>query len=165
MFSTSSKEVIINPLHCRVPLPSLPMNKWINLSIDVLSFVSECFKSQTFRSIDLISLTGSCKVRKIFTMRNSLPDENSNNFLYSGKNEDYNYDINDSIPKAMNFPHDIVYDNFNVNYERTQSINNEAYFLVQNNTNTNQSNPIVTLNIKNNIGNSVYQLSKVYITI
>ncbi len=161
MFSTSSKEVIINPLHCRVPLPSLPMNKWINLSIDVLSFVSECFKSQTFRSIDLISLTGSCKVRKMFTMRNPLPDENSNNFLYTGKNEDNVYDIKDSVPKAMNFPHDVVYDNFNVNYERTQSINNEAYILVHNIPNDNQSNPIVSLNIKNNNGNNVYQLSKI----
>lgn len=159
MFSTSSKEVIINPLHCRVPLPHLSMNKWINLSIDVLSFVSECFRSQTFRSIDLISLTGSCKIRKIFTMRNPLPDDTLNNFLYNGKNNDNVYDMKELLPKAMNFPYDVVYENFNVNYERTKLINNEAMMIPNNVVLDNNTNPIASLNIKNTIGNNVYQLS------
>lgn len=149
MFSTSSKEIIINPLHCRVPLLYLPMNKWINVSIDVLSFVSECFKTQTFRSIDFISLSGSCKVRKVFTMRNSLPDGNSNNFIFNGRNDDYVYDINDLIPKSMNFSNEVVYENINVNHEKAQSINNNLIMMMNNNGNVKMNNPIVNLNSKN----------------
>ena len=142
MFSTSSKEIIINPLHCRVPLPNLPMNKWLNISIDVLSFVSECFNTLTFRSIDFISMSGSCKVRKIFTMRNGLPDENSNNFLFIDKNDNYINDNYEVVPKAMNFPHDLVYENINVNHEKLKTS-----ILMINNVNIN--NVIVNSNNKN----------------
>ena len=74
IFSSNNDNLVLNQLHCRIPIFELPIGKWINLSIDILSFVSECFKNLTFRSIDYISLSMSGKVRYIFTMRTPIID-------------------------------------------------------------------------------------------
>ena len=94
IFSSNNSDVIINQLHCRIPIINFPIGKWINFSIDILSFVSECFKDLTFRSVDYISLSMSGKVRYIFTMRTPLienhseNDENDDNILGEIDNED-----------------------------------------------------------------------------
>jgi hypothetical protein len=74
IFSSNNDNLVLNQLHCRIPIFELPIGKWINLSIDILSFVSECFKNLTFRSVDYISLSMSGKVRYIFTMRTPIID-------------------------------------------------------------------------------------------
>ena len=74
IFSSNNDNLVLNQLHCRIPILELPIGKWINLSIDILSFVSECFKNLTFRSVDYISLSMSGKVRYIFTMRTPIID-------------------------------------------------------------------------------------------
>ena len=74
IFSSNNDNLVLNQLHCRIPILELPIGKWINLSIDILSFVSECFKNLTFRSVDYISLSMSGKVRYIFTMRTPITD-------------------------------------------------------------------------------------------
>ena len=74
IFSCNNDNLVLNQLHCRIPILELPIGKWINLSIDILSFVSECFKNLTFRSVDYISLSMSGKVRYIFTMRTPITD-------------------------------------------------------------------------------------------
>ncbi len=79
IFSTNNLDLAINQLHCRIPLFKLPIGRWINLSIDILSFVSKCYKNLTFRSVDYISLSMSGKVRYIFAMRTPLI-ENNNKF-------------------------------------------------------------------------------------
>ena len=71
LFSSCSKELVINQYHCRIPLINFPLNIWVNLSIDILSFVSECFKAQSFRAIDYICLSANCKVRRICAMRSN----------------------------------------------------------------------------------------------
>lgn len=71
-FSTSNKEFSYTEQYCRIPLRNLPTGVWINLSIDILSFISECFKSHTFKSIDFISLSANCKIRRVYSMRVSL---------------------------------------------------------------------------------------------
>ena len=91
MFSSNNDNLVINQLHCRIPIFELPVGKWINLSIDILSFVSECFKNLTFRSVDYISLSMSGKVRYIFTMRTPLVD-NLNQVESEEKND---YDLDD----------------------------------------------------------------------
>ena len=90
IFSSNNDNLVINQLHCRIPIFELPIGKWINLSIDILSFVSECFKNLTFRSVDYISLSMSGKVRYIFTMRTPLID--NLNQVDEEKNE---YDLDD----------------------------------------------------------------------
>ena len=91
IFSSNNDNLVINQLHCRIPIFELPVGKWINLSIDILSFVSECFKNLTFRSVDYISLSMSGKVRYIFTMRTPLVD-NLNQVESEEKND---YDLDD----------------------------------------------------------------------
>lgn len=72
IFSSNNSDLVFNQLHCRIPILNFPIGKWVNFSIDILSFVSECFKDLTFRSIDYICLSMSGKVREIFTMRSPL---------------------------------------------------------------------------------------------
>lgn len=72
IFSTNNRDLNLNQLHCRIPILNFPIGKWVNCSIDILSFVSVCFKDLTFRSIDYICLSMSGKVREIFTMRTGL---------------------------------------------------------------------------------------------
>ena len=79
IFSTHLKDFSLNYFTCLIPLGIFPIGIWCNLSIDVLSFVTYCFKDLTFKSIDGIVLTASCKVRRIFTMRNKIKDTQSNN--------------------------------------------------------------------------------------
>ena len=85
IFSSNNDNLVINQLHCRIPIFELPVGKWINLSID------KCFKNLTFRSVDYISLSMSGKVRYIFTMRTPLVD-NLNQVECEEKND---YDLDD----------------------------------------------------------------------
>ena len=91
IFSSNNDNLVLNQLHCRIPILELPIGKWINLSIDILSFVSECFKNLTFRSIDYISLSMSGKVRYIFTMRTPIID----NMGQLETEENNNYELDD----------------------------------------------------------------------
>ena len=80
IFSTNNLDLAINQLHCRIPIFKFPIGRWVNFSIDILSFVSKCYKNLTFRSVDYISLSMSGKVRYIFAMRTPLI-ETKNNFV------------------------------------------------------------------------------------
>ena len=63
IFSSNNSDLAINQLHCRIPIFKFPIGRWVNFSIDILSFVSKCYKDLTFRSVDYISLSMSGKVR------------------------------------------------------------------------------------------------------
>ena len=103
-------------MHSRIPLLNLPLNSWINLSIDVISFASDCFKSQTFRSIEFISITGNCKIRKIFSLRNGLTDN-------INKLDPID---NDAMNKVISFPPKLIYENVNINFDKVKSyVDNE----------------------------------------
>lgn len=58
---------MINQLHARVPVSAIKRNVWLNLAIDVYAFGEACFPEAGWRQIDLIKLSGSCKLRRIFT--------------------------------------------------------------------------------------------------
>ena len=77
IFSSNNSDLVINQLHCRIPIFKFPIGRWVNFSIDILSFVSKCYKDLTFRSVDYISLSMSGKVRYIFTMRTPLIEKNN----------------------------------------------------------------------------------------
>ena len=108
LFSACSKEFIINQLHCRIPIINIPTGIWINLSLDILSFVSECFKGQSFRAIDSICLSADCKIRRICGMRQ----------LYTLSLEEYLQGDDNILPKGFILPNDIKYINinFDMNY-------------------------------------------------
>ena len=129
LLSACSKEFIINQLHCRIPIINIPTGIWINLSIDILSFVSECFKSQSFRAIDSICLSADCKIRRICGMRQ----------LYTLSEEDYLQGNDNVLPKGFILPNEInhININFDMNYiNQTVDIKN-----IKNNTKDKKTYP------------------------
>lgn len=118
IFSTNNLDLAINQLHCRIPILKFPIGRWVNFSIDILSFVSKCYKSLTFRSVDYISLSMSGKVRYIFTMRTPLKEINNNYELdEEGNIIDKNNDDNDNMEYNMdNIDNDTDEKNDNENY-------------------------------------------------
>ena len=95
ILSTNNSDLVMNQLHCRIPIFKLPIGRWINFSIDILSFVSK-YKNLTFRSVDYISLSMSGKVRYIFTMRTPLIETN-NNFELDEEGNIINYNNNSNL--------------------------------------------------------------------
>ena len=96
IFSTNNSDLVINQLHCRIPIFKFPIGRWVNFCIDILSFVSKCYKNLTFRSVDYISLSMSGKVRYIFTMRTPLIEIN-NNFDLDEEGNIINYNNNSNL--------------------------------------------------------------------
>lgn len=76
--SGTTKGISINHLHARIPIGSFLRDKWVNISIDVFAFAHFCFKGVNVQSIELIQLTSTCKLRKIFTMKAPLMDDEMN---------------------------------------------------------------------------------------
>jgi len=119
IFSTNNSDLAINQLHCRIPIFNFPIGRWVNFSVDILSFVSKCYKNLTFRSVDYISLSMSGKVRYIFAMRTPLIeinnkieiDEEGNVIENKDLNTDNMNDENDMNTNDMN--DDGNNDNFN----------------------------------------------------
>ena len=75
IFHSGAKEIVANPLHARIPITNFKRNVWANISIDINAFAHHCFKGMNIRSIDFIMVTASCKLRKIFTMKNPIYDD------------------------------------------------------------------------------------------
>ena len=130
LISACSKEFTINQMHCRIPIINIPTGIWINFSIDILSFVTECFKGQSFRAIDNICLSADCKIRRICGMRQ----------LYTLSAEEYSQGDDTILPKGFIFPNDIKYVNFNLdmNYiNENMELNN-----IKNNNHLNKSKKV-----------------------
>ncbi|XP_033105568.1 uncharacterized protein C3orf67 homolog [Anneissia japonica] len=82
VLSTSHKEVSVTPLHAKIPLAILRKAVWLNLCLDMVSFVGEAFKGQTFKSLDSITISATCKLRKIFTLKVQPLDNTDDDDLY-----------------------------------------------------------------------------------
>ena len=117
IFSSNNSDLAINQLHCRIPIFKFPIGRWVNLSIDILSFVSKCYKDLTFRSVDYISLSMSGKVRYIFTMRTPLIELNNNfelddegNIINNNNNSNNEFDdMNNSNSKIKDNSENNIY--------------------------------------------------------
>ena len=66
----------------RYPIDNLNKGVWLFLAIDVFSFM-QVFKDQTFRSLDQIIISSSCRLRRIFTMKEFLEYEIPKNYWLS----------------------------------------------------------------------------------
>ena len=128
LLSACSKEFIVNQMHCRIPIINIPTGKWINFSIDILSFVSECFKGQSFRSIDSICLSADCKIRRICGMRQ----------LYTLSAQEYAQGDDTILPKGFIFPNDIKYINFNLDMNYINENIAMNYIKINNHLNKNR---------------------------
>ncbi|GFR65877.1 craniofacial development protein 2 [Elysia marginata] len=73
----------------------------------MVSLVGETWTSQTFRSVDQISVSANCKVRRIFTMKTQPPDTTDDDELY-GCSSSNNAEL-DSIPKQCQIASDVTH--------------------------------------------------------
>ena len=67
--TSSVKEVESKSLYIKIPFIDYPMYIWTNLIVDLNSLIQQYFKTQTFKTIDSIHITGNLKIRKIFSLR------------------------------------------------------------------------------------------------
>eukprot|EP00042_Codosiga_hollandica_P031773 m.195579 g.195579 ORF g.195579 m.195579 type:complete len:657 (+) comp53724_c0_seq2:105-2075(+) len=67
--STQAKETKVSASQARIAL-SLRAGVWLNLCLDLGAIITHCFPSLTFRALEAISVGASCRLRRIFTMRN-----------------------------------------------------------------------------------------------
>eukprot|EP00076_Gallus_gallus_P026020 XP_015148791.1 uncharacterized protein C3orf67 homolog isoform X3 [Gallus gallus] len=72
--STVQKELSVTPLHAKIPLFMIRRKIWCNLCIDLVAFTSEIFRGANFQSLDGITISASCKLRKIFTLKSKPQD-------------------------------------------------------------------------------------------
>ncbi|CDW78155.1 UNKNOWN [Stylonychia lemnae] len=76
-YSYSKDNIIKQPLHARIPCDMIREGVWINLQIDIQSFVEVCFGQMNFRSVDAIMIAGACRLRKVMTMKTQIIDNTS----------------------------------------------------------------------------------------
>lgn len=107
LLSTAQKETQVTPLHAKIPLTVVRRAVWVNLVLDMVSLVGETWTSQTFRSVDQISVSANCKVRRIFTMKTQPPDTTDDDELY-GCSSSNNGEL-DSIPKQCQIAPDVTH--------------------------------------------------------
>ena len=121
IFHSGAKEIVTNPLHARIPLDCFRRGEWVNLSIDVLSFVHECFKGYSFRSIDSIYLTSHCKLRRIFSMKSPILETDVEDDIEYLELSGY-----ERPPRAQDFPPGVFYKNQLVFLARVQMLIQES---------------------------------------
>ncbi|TPX37651.1 hypothetical protein SmJEL517_g00772 [Synchytrium microbalum] len=98
LMSAAYRTLQVTPLHVSIPLSeSLPRDTWVNLVIDLSSLISETLRGQTFRSLDAIHVTGSFKLRRIFTLKDKPFDV------------DHYGESSEPIPRANQFPPGVEY--------------------------------------------------------
>ena len=73
MLTSNIKNVEKKFFHVKVPIETLKRGVWLNLCVDVWSFM-EAWKGQTFRTLDMIIINSPCKMRKIFLQRQPVED-------------------------------------------------------------------------------------------
>ena len=54
--------------NAKIPIYNYPLNIWSNLLIDISKLTEQCFEMQNFKCIDRIKLSGSLKIRKIYSV-------------------------------------------------------------------------------------------------
>eukprot|EP01041_Mallomonas_annulata_P000976 gene976-1903_t len=67
-FSTKFRDIVCNDLHSQIPLQFNEPDKWCNLIFNIKDLTSTLFTSYKYFTIDTISITPACRIRKIFTL-------------------------------------------------------------------------------------------------
>ncbi|RHY01998.1 hypothetical protein DYB36_010909, partial [Aphanomyces astaci] len=69
VMSSAFRGAVVHQLHAQVRKAALiPCYVWLNWCFDVAALVDASFAT-TFRTIDSICLSGTCKLRRVFTMK------------------------------------------------------------------------------------------------
>ncbi|XP_043932290.1 protein CFAP20DC [Protopterus annectens] len=103
--STVHKELLMTPLHAKIPLSVIKRKIWCNLCIDLVEFTSEIFKGAVFLSLDGVIISANCKLRKIFSMKlqpQDTVDEDGIYIIHTDVNE-----LIDVIPRSCQISVDV----------------------------------------------------------
>ncbi|KFQ77305.1 Uncharacterized protein C3orf67, partial [Phaethon lepturus] len=103
--STVHKELSVTPLHAKIPLFTIKRKIWCNMCIDLVAFTSEIFRGAVFQSLDGISISANCKLRKIFTLKSKPQDTAEENDIYVVPFMPY--DPTDVIPRTCQLNTDV----------------------------------------------------------
>ncbi|XP_075690069.1 protein CFAP20DC isoform X1 [Rhinoderma darwinii] len=102
--STVHKELSATPLHAKIPLSIIRRRVWCNLCIDLVAFTSGIFKSAVFQSLDGITISANCKLRKIYTMKLK-PQDTVEQDIYESTLSDC--EPTDTIPRSCQITTDV----------------------------------------------------------
>jgi len=124
MFVEGSKEIVQNSMHARIPNLIIKRNTWLNLCIDIQSFVNECFGGNStpgntfYKCLEQIQIEGHMKLRKVFTSRSQIPCEDplQANLISSSGNINELAEV-EFLPKGFDFS--LAVNSFNqlINYD------------------------------------------------
>ena len=105
IYTSTSKAILVKPLHVRIPFANYPKNKWINLQIDLEGSI-KYFNTEkvSLKSINFISIKLEGKLRKICLLRTSLKE------IISSKN---------LLPKYLQMPKGVDIENVLVRMDDT----------------------------------------------
>ncbi|KAG8556976.1 hypothetical protein GDO81_018276 [Engystomops pustulosus] len=102
--STVHKELSATPLHAKIPLSIIRRRVWCNLCIDLVAFTSGIFKSAVFQSLDGITVSANCRLRKIYTMKLKPQDTVDQDIYESALSE---CEPTDTIPRSCQITTDV----------------------------------------------------------
>lgn len=72
VFASAFRETATTSLHVQIPFDArVPRDQWLSLVFDLHALTETCFPGSMFRSIESISISGSCKLKRIFTTKDA----------------------------------------------------------------------------------------------
>lgn len=72
VFASAFRETAMTSLHVQIPFDArVTRDQWINLVFDLQALTETCFPGSTFRSMESICISGSCKLKRIFTTKDA----------------------------------------------------------------------------------------------
>uniref|UniRef100_K3WUJ6 CFA20 domain-containing protein n=1 Tax=Globisporangium ultimum (strain ATCC 200006 / CBS 805.95 / DAOM BR144) TaxID=431595 RepID=K3WUJ6_GLOUD len=71
--ASAFRETAMTSLHVQIPLGAAQVTRdqWINLVFDLHALTETFFPGSTFRSMESICISGSCKLKRVFTMKDA----------------------------------------------------------------------------------------------
>lgn len=72
VFASAFRETVMNALHVQIPFgATVTRDRWMNLVFDLQALTETYFSSSTFRSVESLYISGSCKLKRVFTMKDA----------------------------------------------------------------------------------------------
>lgn len=72
VFASAFRETTMTSLHVQIPFDArVTRDQWINLVFDLQALTETYFPGSTFRSMESICISGSCKLKRVFTMKDA----------------------------------------------------------------------------------------------
>eukprot|EP00347_Sterkiella_histriomuscorum_P008665 403344229 len=160
MLVEGSKDIVCNSMHARIPNGLIKKNIWLNLCIDIQSFVNECFgkaqqtasnpiqsASNFYKCLEQIQIEGHLRIRKVFSSRSQIPCEFgdlNNQQIITGSGTVQELAEVEFLPKSLDFNQSVNSNNQLLNYDQVQQ-----YLMMNSQNGVEESIMITGLQIQN----------------